>query len=133
MTPGRDPLPTPVGQGVRSVREKCAGRGCEHARSSHDPDTGECLVCDRCRGWALSRPHLWREYVTTTYWHARDQWETMLDLEASTTWRPGLITREQRRARRGGRREVTDFIEKHPPPTFRDHLVAQAGTFQEAS
>lgn len=132
MSPTRPGTPASPTAGVPAIREKCAGRGCEHARSSHGPD-GECLVCDRCRGWALSRPHLWREYVTETYWHARNAWEVAFDLEANQTWRPGLIGRERRKERRGGRREVTDHIEQNPPPTFRDHLVAQAGTFQEAS
>jgi hypothetical protein len=71
--------------------------------------------------------------VVTTYVHVREQWEILFDLEANDSYRRGIIARERHKERRGGRREVTDFLEEHPPPTFRDHLVRQAGTFtQEA-
>ena len=131
MTTTLDPPPVISGRGVPAARDRCPGRGCEHARSRHDPTTGGCLVCDRCRGWAESRPHWWREYVTTTYRHAREQWEIHFNLDTSTTWEPGLIARERRRERRGGRREVTDFLEQYPVPTFRAHLEHQAGTHAE--
>lgn len=62
-----------------------------------------------------------------SYGPARDRWEVQMDLEASTTYRPGIIAREKRKARRGGRNEVTDFIAAHPPPTLKEFLLAHAG------
>lgn len=67
--------------------------------------------------------HWWREYVTAAYREARERWEVALDLEANTTYRPGLLADERRRERRGGRREVTDFISANPPPRFADFLT----------
>lgn len=124
------------------MRVKCAGRGCEHARSSHDAD-GTCLVCPTlppdptgrkgsCRGWAEKRPHAWRDYVTETYWHDRAQWRDVLfESECNMTYRPGIIARERRRERRGGRREVTDFLERHPAPTLRRVLEQAAGMWRD--
>lgn len=123
------------------MRVKCAGRGCEHARSSHDAE-GRCKVCPTlppdptgrkgaCRGWAEQRPHLWRDYVTTTFWHWRDQWETLYDLECSRTYRPGAIGRERRLERRGGRREVTDFLEEHPVPLLRTVLEGSSRAWSD--
>jgi hypothetical protein len=67
--------------------------------------------------------HWWREYVTAAYREARESWELHFESEANRTWRPGLVEAERHKERRGGRREVTDFIEKHPPPVLRDFLV----------
>ena len=70
----------------------------------------------------------WREHVTGTYYDAREPWERHFELETSQTWERGLIAREKRKERRGGRREVTDFVEAHPPPTFKQFLVGLAGS-----
>lgn len=69
----------------------------------------------------------WREFIMSQYIPAREQWEIDFDLKANTTYYPGVIAVEQRRERRGGRREVTDFIAAHPPPTLKDFLLAHAG------
>jgi hypothetical protein len=68
--------------------------------------------------------HWWRELVMSAYREARDQWEIAFDLECSKTYRPGIIASERRRERRGGRREVTDFIESNPPPVLADFMTA---------
>lgn len=67
--------------------------------------------------------HWWREYVTAAYREAREAWELRFETEANRTWRPGLVERERRKAQRGGRREVTDFVDQHPPPVLRDFMV----------
>jgi hypothetical protein len=67
--------------------------------------------------------HWWRDLVTAAYREAREAWEIRFDLEANTTYRPGLIARERRAERRGGRREVTDFLEQNPPPVLRDFMT----------
>lgn len=107
------------------ARAKCAGRGCEHAASSHD-DTGMCRRCSSCRGWALSRPHWWRDLVTETYWHWREGWEVQFDLEANQTYYRGIIADQRRLERRGGRREVCDYVDANPPPTFASVLTGLA-------
>lgn len=53
---------------------------------------------------------------------ARDAWELRFETACNMTYRPGIIARERRRERRGGRREVTDFIEHDPPPLFSEWL-----------
>lgn len=67
--------------------------------------------------------HWWREYVTDAYREAREAWEFRFETEANRTWRPGLVAAERRKEQRGGRREVTDFIERHPAPTLREFMV----------
>lgn len=74
------------------------------------------------------RRHRWREHVVQTYRDARDAWEAAFEAATHQTYRLGLISVERRRERRGGRREVTDFIESSPPPMLRDFLVGMAGT-----
>lgn len=61
------------------------------------------------------------------YSPAREQWEIDFDLHANATYRPGIIERERRKTRRGGRNEVTDFVAAHPPPTLKAFLLAYAG------
>lgn len=70
----------------------------------------------------------WREFVTGTYRDARDHWESRFEEHTNQTWRHGLIAAERRRARRGGRREVTDFVDMWPPPTFKRYLIGLAGS-----
>lgn len=61
--------------------------------------------------------------VTTAYREAREHWEIKFDLEANRTYRPGVIETEQRKTRRGGRNEVSDFVAENPPPVLRDFMV----------
>lgn len=75
----------------------------------------------------------WREYVTGVYRDARDQWVVQFDLECNRSYQPGIIARERRLERRGGRREVTDWLEGHPAPTFRQFLEGLAQERQEAA
>jgi len=75
----------------------------------------------------------WREYVTGTYRDARDQWLVQFDPETNHTYRPGIIARERRLERRGGRREVTDWLETNPAPTFRAFLEGLAQDMREAA
>jgi len=57
------------------------------------------------------------------YLAARDQWEIEFDLKTGHTYYPGIIALERRRERRGGRREITDYVDEFPPPRWRDWLV----------
>lgn len=91
---------------------------------SQDPAVLTWMICMAPR----TRPeptghHWWRDLVMASYREARDQWEIKFDLEANDTYRPGIIAKEKRKERRGGRREVTDFIAENPPPTLRDFMV----------
>lgn len=61
------------------------------------------------------------------YHAARTDWLVRFDLEANTTYYPGVIEVERRKTRRGGRNEVTDFVAAHPPPTLKQFLLAHAG------
>lgn len=56
------------------------------------------------------------------YRYAREKWENDFETATNKTYRPGLIKVERRKARRGGRREVTDFVDENPPPMFTDWL-----------
>lgn len=56
------------------------------------------------------------------YRAARDQWEIRFDLETNHTYRPGIIAEERRKERRGGRREITDWLDENPPPVLADWL-----------
>lgn len=68
----------------------------------------------------------WREYVTNAYRDARDHWLVQFDLQCNCTYRPGIIAQQRRLERRGGRREVTDWLETNPAPTFRQFLEGLA-------
>lgn len=52
----------------------------------------------------------------------RDQWVTRFE-ETNQSYYPGVIEVERRKERRGGRREVTDWLEDNPPPVFKEWLV----------
>lgn len=85
-----------------------------------------CGLRRRMRYWREEggpRRHRWRAHVTQVYRDARHAWEAVFEATTHRTWEPGLIARERRRERRGGRREVTDFIAAHPPPTLRATLA----------
>lgn len=75
----------------------------------------------------------WREYVTGLHRDARDAWLVQFDLECNASYRPGIIASERRKERRGGRREVTDWLEDHPAPTFRQFLEGLAQERQQAA
>ena len=75
----------------------------------------------------------WREYVTGLYRDARDAWLVQFDLQTNHTYRPGIIAQQRRLERRGGRREVTDWLEDHPAPTFRQFLEGLAQDMREAA
>jgi hypothetical protein len=54
---------------------------------------------------------------------AREQWEIEFDLQCSMTYTPQLLKAELRKAERGGRNEVYDYVEANPPPVFREWLI----------
>jgi hypothetical protein len=64
----------------------------------------------------------WVQTAASEYREAREAWCHAFEAATHQTWEPGLVGREARRATRGGRREVTDFLESHPPPAYRDFL-----------
>lgn len=53
---------------------------------------------------------------------ARDAWADRFEAATGRTYVPGIIEEERRKERRGGRREVTDFVDQDPPPLFADWL-----------
>ncbi len=69
----------------------------------------------------------------SAYSPARTVWENEFEAACNMTYSPGIISREQRRERRGGRREVTDFVRDNPPPTLKDFLLNLAGMYDEDS
>lgn len=71
-------------------------------------------------------------HVIESYRAAREAWEQLFEIETHRTYVRGIIQREQQRERRGGRREVTDFLEKHPPPTLTSWLEEHAQAAQAA-
>ena len=75
----------------------------------------------------------WREYIMEMYAPARQAWEDRFEAETNMTYHRGIIATERRAERRGGRREVTDFIEVDYPPTLKEYLLANAGMHQDRS
>lgn len=67
--------------------------------------------------------HWWRDLVMSAYLEAREQWEIQFEFATNQSYAPGCVAREKRRERRGGRREITDFIEDNPPPVLADFMV----------
>lgn len=74
-----------------------------------------------------ARPHRWRELVTSAYRSARTAWEARFETETGETYQPGIIGRERCAERRGGRREVTDYLDHSPPPTLGQFLTGYSG------
>lgn len=68
----------------------------------------------------------WREFIMEQYAPAREQWVTDFE-QTNQSYYPGVIAVERRRERRGGRREVTDWLEANPPPTLKMYLLEYAG------
>lgn len=56
------------------------------------------------------------------YRAARDQWEINFDLTTGYTYRPGIIAEARAKSRRGGRNEVCDYVDEHPPPVLAEWL-----------
>lgn len=89
-----------------------------------------CLPCQSMQGGLCALAV--NGWLIESYRDARHGWERLFEEHTGRTYMPGIIQRERRRERRGGRREVTDFLEAHPPPVFRDWLVECAGARQDA-
>lgn len=80
-----------------------------------------CKPCqDRQGGLARVRS---MDQLLDAYRCAREQWVIEFDLQCSMSYTPALLRRELRKARRGGRNEVYDYVESNPPPLFRDWLA----------
>lgn len=62
------------------------------------------------------------EALLTEYRYARELWENDFERVTGYTYERGLIERERIKERRGGRREVTDFVDENPPPMYADWL-----------
>jgi hypothetical protein len=73
----------------------------------------------------------WVQAAAAEYRGARDAWEAEFERVTHTSYRPGLIQAERRKETRGGRREVTDYLESHPAPRYRDHLSAAAARMRD--
>lgn len=80
-----------------------------------------CKPCQDRQGGLLALLPL--AELIAEYRAARDRWEVEFDLHTNHTYYPGIVTVERRKERRGGRREVTDWIDENPPPLFRDWLA----------
>lgn len=81
-----------------------------------------CKPCQDRKGGLAGAATL--DELLTEYRAAREQWEIEFDLACNQTYYPGIIEVERRKERRGGRREVTDYIADFPPPIFKDWLTA---------
>lgn len=92
--------------------------GGTYARHNIQPACKPCQ--DRQGGLACAAT---MEELLTNYRDAREQWEIEFDLACNQTYYPGIIADEKQKERRGGRREVTDYIAEFPPPVFKEWLV----------
>jgi hypothetical protein len=63
-----------------------------------------------------------QEALFAEYRAARDQWVTMFDLTTGRTYYPGIIAEARMKSRRGGRNEVCDYVDEHPPPVLGEWL-----------
>lgn len=74
------------------------------------------------------------EELLNEYRAAREMWEIHFDLTCSKTYYPGIIEEHRQKARRGGRNEVCDYVDEHPPPVLAEWLEQwHAARRQEAS
>lgn len=100
--------------------------GGSYARGNIQP---ACKPCQDRQGGLATMQTL--SSMIEEYRAARDQWEVRFE-ETNRTYRPGIIAEERRRERRGGRREVTDWLDDNPPPVFREWLIEWHAARQEA-
>lgn len=63
-----------------------------------------------------------QDELLAEYRAARDQWEIEFDLKTGHTYRPGVIEHWRRKAKRGGRNEVMDYVDEYPPPVLAEWL-----------
>lgn len=76
-----------------------------------------CHPCQSVQGGLLGAKtfaQMHEEYV-----YAREKWERDFETATNKTYRPGIIARERAKTKRGGRNEVCDFVDEHPPPMWR--------------
>lgn len=90
-------------------------------RYTRDNCQPACAPCQHRQG-GLATLRGMAELMTNYYW-ARDHWITQFDLHCNQSYYPGVIAVERRKEKRGGRREVTDWIDENPPPVFREWLA----------
>jgi hypothetical protein len=91
---------------------------------SRDNIQPACKPCqDRQGGLLAVKSNAW---ILDSYRDARHAWERLFEEQTGFSYRPRIIRDQRGRERRGGRREVTDFIAEHPAPTLRDWLLAHA-------
>lgn len=69
--------------------------------------------------------------IIEAYRAVREQWEIRFDLECNQSYYPGIIEVERRKEKRGGRREVTDWLGENPPPMWREFLTEWAASRRE--
>lgn len=79
-----------------------------------------CYTCQRRQG-GLANADLMSGLIGA-FRDARDAWADRFEAATGRTYVPGIIEEERRKERRGGRREVTDFVDQDPPPLFADWL-----------
>ena len=72
-----------------------------------------------------------QEELLAEYRAARDQWEIEFDLKTGYTYRPGIIAEARAKSRRGGRNEVTDYVDEYPPPVLSEWLEEWHGARRE--
>lgn len=101
--------------------------GGTYARHNIQP---ACKPCQDRQGYLLGAGSL-IEPLLQEYRDARHAWEQLFEAETQRTYVPGIIERELRKSRRGGRNEVSDFVEQHPPPMLRYWLEQLPRTMQD--
>jgi hypothetical protein len=109
-----------------SLRVDRVEMGGTYARSNIQPSCPPCS--DRQGGLAGIAT---QEELLAEYRAARDQWEIEFDLKTGHTYRPGVIEHWRRQSRRGGRNEVTDYVDEHPPPVLGEWLREWHGARRE--
>jgi hypothetical protein len=72
-----------------------------------------------------------QDELLAEYRAARDQWEIEFDLKTGRTYRPGIIAEARAKSRRGGRNEVTDYVDEYPPPVLSEWLEEWHGARRE--
>ena len=102
--------------------------GGSYRRSNTQPSCPPCS--DRQGGLAgiATQDELLAEYRA-----ARDQWEIEFDLTTGYTYRPGIIAEARAKSRRGGRNEVMDYVDEHPPPVLAEWLEEWHAARREAA